>query len=275
MRALFTLSLIFISTLSLAADPAPEVQSAIERLNDAFEHRDVAKARALMAPQHVAITPFAGRQQLEDQLRTLPELKYEKYKAGPISATPVGDACVLLTYSLQAQGTYRGKPLPTDCLVSSVWVKTEGKWQELHYQETVVPAESAADQQLRETLTALEKQSWEATMVDDVKFFRGFLADDATGLLADGTIINREQLIKNLDEIHVKKYTMGKTTLLRVGHDSAMIVYPASYEAVHKGVEARFSAVNCSALYVRRGGKWQQLFYQETPTGQTPAAGDR
>ena len=271
MRHVVALLLMFVAAAAVAAEPAKEVESAIEVLNEAFAKGDVAKVRSLMAPNHLAITPFAGKQSLEEQLRTLPELKYDKYSAGPMSANTVSDACVLLTYALKVKGTFRGKPLPSNCIVAAVWVKNNGKWQELQYQETSVAEDSTGDAQLLNELTALEKQSWEATMKDDTKFFEAFLADETTGVLADGSVIGREQILKNLDELHVKKYTMGKTTLVRISEDAAMILYPASYEAVHKGVEERFSAVNSSALYVRRGGKWKQLFYQETVTGKKTA----
>jgi len=140
---------------------------------------------------------------------------------------------------------------------------------------SVMAEESAADAKLLQELTALEKQSWEATLTDDKDFFRDFLAPEAKGMLADGSIIDRDGIIKNLDDLHVKKYTMGKGSLLRVSQDAVMLLYPASYEAVHKGVEEKFSAVNSSALYVQRGGKWKQLFYQETPTGAQPDAAKR
>lgn len=65
---------------------------------------------------------------------------------------------------------------------------------------------------------------------------------------------------------------MGQTVLLRAGGNAALILDPASDEAVHKGVDERFAAVNCSALSVRRAGKWRQLFPQETSTGDSPAA---
>jgi len=273
MHYLAALLLIFVAAASDAADPAKEVESAMEMLNDAFAKRDVAKVRSLMAPNHLAITPFAGRQQLDDQLRTLPDLKYEEYSAGPMAATTVSDTCVLLTYALKVQGTYKGKPLPSNCLAAAVWVKNDGKWQELQYQETAVKEDSATDIQLLNELTALEKQSWEATLKNDTEFFEGFLADEATGVLADGSVIGRKQIITNLDDLHLKKYTMGKTSLLRISEDAAMILYPASYEAVHKGVQERYSAVNCSALYVRRSGKWRQLLYRETATENNPAAG--
>jgi hypothetical protein len=39
---------------------------------------------------------------------------------------------------LAMEGKAGGKPLPSRCLAASLWVKSEGKWRELHYQETPV-----------------------------------------------------------------------------------------------------------------------------------------
>jgi uncharacterized protein (TIGR02246 family) len=127
-------------TSSAGADEAlvKEVEAAAEALNTAFETHDAATIRALMTPDHVAITPYGGLQRVKDQLRTLPELKYEVYSAGPMSATVSGDDCVILNYTLKTKGTYRGKPLASKSLVSSVWAKSDGRWQELLYQETPV-----------------------------------------------------------------------------------------------------------------------------------------
>jgi len=266
------LVMMLVSSVSRAANPAHEVAAALQELNQAFESRDVAKVRALLAPQHVAITPFAGQQTLEEQLRTLPELKYDKYSPGPLQTTTVSETCVTVTSELKARGTFQGQPLPGKCLVSAVWVKSGDQWRELQYHETVVREVPAPDKTLLTELTNLERQSWEATLRDDLKFFESFLAEEAVGMLADGSLINRQQIIQNLADIHLKKSKMGQTVLLRAGGNAALILDPASSEAVHKGVDERFAAVNGSALSVRRAGKWRQLFSQETPTGGSPAA---
>ena len=49
-----------------------------------------------------------------------------------------------------------------------------------------------------------------------------------------------------------------------------MVLYRASFEGVHKGKTLSTSGVESSSLYVRRDGKWLEIFYQETAT--PPAA---
>jgi hypothetical protein len=134
--------------------------------------------------------------------------------------------------------------------------------------------ESAADAKLRAELTALEKGSWEASLKDDKQFFMTYLAPESKFFLADGSVIGRDQVIKNLDDFHLTKYTMGKTSLLRVNEDAAMIMYTASYEGVHKGKQESYPEVESSSLYVRRGGKWLEIFYQETVKVAPPTGAD-
>ena len=135
---LLALLLLLHSPMARAADPSKEVKAAANALNAAFETHDAKTIRALMTPDHLAITPYAGKQRVKDQIRTLPVLKYNKYSAGPMSINVVNDNFALLTYTLELKGTYQGKQLPSRCLAASLWVKSEGKWRELHYQETPV-----------------------------------------------------------------------------------------------------------------------------------------
>ena len=138
MRYLLARLFLVHSPLAQAADPANEVKAAADALNAAFEKHDAKSIRVLMTPDHLAITPYAGKQRVKDQIRTLPVLKYDKYSAGPMSMNVVNDNCVLVTYAIELKGTYQGKPLPSHSLVASLWVKNDGKWRELHYQETPV-----------------------------------------------------------------------------------------------------------------------------------------
>jgi hypothetical protein len=91
-----------------------------------------------MAPDHLAITPYAGKQNVKEQLRTLADLDYKEYSAGPMSINVVNSTCAVVTYKRKLKGDYKGKPMPAHNLVASVWVKDGGQWKELHYQETPV-----------------------------------------------------------------------------------------------------------------------------------------
>ena len=139
MRSLIALLLLLLaSPPAKAADPAKEIRLAAEKLNAAFEAHDAKAIRSLMAPDHLAITPYAGKQNVKEQLRTLADLDYKEYSAGPMSINVVNSTSAVVTYKLKLKGDYKGKPMPAHNLVASVWVKDGGQWKELHYQETPV-----------------------------------------------------------------------------------------------------------------------------------------
>lgn len=125
------------SSSMFAADPAgKEVEAAIQTLNDAFKTHDSSKIKALMTDDHTAVTPWGGKQNRDDQINSLPDLKLTEYDPSLMAVTMIGTDGALVTYSLKMKGTFKKKALPAHCLVSAVWIRKDGKWLELHYQET-------------------------------------------------------------------------------------------------------------------------------------------
>ena len=134
---------------------------------------------------------------------------------------------------------------------------------------TVAPLASAqtpGDERLLAELTALERASWEAALKDDKDFFRTYMAPEFKGLFADGTVADREDFLRNMDDFHLVKYSMGDVSLLRINEHAVMVLYRAGFEGIHKGMPLAQSGVESSSLYVRRDGKWLEIFYQETAT---------
>jgi ketosteroid isomerase-like protein len=120
-------------------DASKEVQKSLEVLNDAFAKQDEATIKKLMTEDHVAVTPYGGKQSRADQLKNLPELKITEYTASEARLTMLTKDSAMITYVLAQKGTYKGKDLPAKVYASSVWIKRDGKWQEALYQETTIP----------------------------------------------------------------------------------------------------------------------------------------
>ena len=138
----------------------------------------------------------------------------------------------------------------------------------------VASAQPTGEERLLAELTALERSSWEATLKDDKEFFRTYMAPEFKGFFADGTVAGREEFIRNMDDFHLVKYTMGDVSLLRINENAVMVLYRASFEGVHKGKTLSTSGVESSSLYVRRDGKWLEIFYQETATPHADSAAE-
>jgi hypothetical protein len=48
-----------------------------------------------------------------------------------------------------------------------------------------------------------------ASVRDDKELFLGFMAPEFQGFFADGTVAGREEFLRNLDDFHLAKYSMG------------------------------------------------------------------
>lgn len=130
------MALLVCVTPALAAELNHEVETALQQLNEAFTTHNAAAITSLMTENHTAITPWAGKQTREEQVATLGDLELDEYTAGVMTFTPIGDDGVLVSYSLRMKGNFRGTSLATLSFVTALWVKADGQWKELLYQET-------------------------------------------------------------------------------------------------------------------------------------------
>lgn len=115
-----------------------EVLKALNLLNDAFTKPDPEAIRRLMTADHVAILPYKGVMNKDEQIRTLPHLRLSEYKTGKQTVRLVTPDVAIISYSLRMKGTFQGKPVPMNSHAVAVWVRREGKWQEASYQETAL-----------------------------------------------------------------------------------------------------------------------------------------
>lgn len=119
-----------------------EVEAALRKLNEAFASGNARAIRGLVTDDHTATTTYyGGLADLDEQLRTLPDLKQSEYKAGPMAVRFVAPDTAVISYALKQNGTFRGQPLPPTCAVTAVWVRKGDKWLEAHYQETPTAGE--------------------------------------------------------------------------------------------------------------------------------------
>ncbi len=121
---------------------------------------------------------------------------------------------------------------------------------------------------LQETLTHLEKQSWEAWKNRDGKFFQGFLADDHVELGAGGPL-DKKVVVAFVGSpvCVVKSYTVDNFKVTELGPDTALVNYRAAQDTTCNGKPVP-SPVWISSLFVKRGGHWLNALYQQTPAAQ-------
>ena len=126
--------------------------------------------------------------------------------------------------------------------------------------------EQADQNALKESLIKLEKQSWEAWKNRDGKFFEGFLSDDHVDVGFNG-LTNKARIVAGVASpvCVVKSYTVDQFELTMFDADTALLTYHAAQDTTCGG-SAVPSPVWVSSLYVKRGDRWLNAFFQQTQT---------
>jgi len=121
------------------AEIIAEVNKAAEALDEAFERQDADAIKQLMAPDHLAVTPYYdGPQNVAEQLATPAELHYSQTNLDEAAVTLLGPDAALRTFRARLDGTFKGKPIAPNVYVSQLLVKRDGAWMERFYQVTAL-----------------------------------------------------------------------------------------------------------------------------------------
>src|SRR5258708_39843255 len=117
---------------------------------------------------------------------------------------------------------------------------------------------------LRDTLLELEIGSWQFVKDKNAAAMNGFLADDAVLIFYDGSRYDKAQMMKFEFEVASFAVDRKSAELLIATPDVAILLYRVTYASGTKGAKPTTATVSASDTYVRRGGKWLSLLYQET-----------
>ncbi len=116
---------------------------------------------------------------------------------------------------------------------------------------------------LEEKIVALEKQGWEAIKEKDWNGLSKLMAEDFVEV-GDMGIRGKAAAIEDLKaNFGLTEHSMKDAKVLELGKDSALVTYTLTQKGTYKGQEVP-PKVNCSATYVRRGGKWLNTSFQQT-----------
>ncbi len=122
----------------------------------------------------------------------------------------------------------------------------------------------SAEAKLKDMWEAKIKAEWEALKNKDKKAYGELLADDYQGVEVDGKgERNKIQALNELVETNVTNYTLWGLKVIPVGDDAALVIYEVTMQFPPKSV-VRISRLYISELWVKRGGQWKEVHYQET-----------
>jgi paraquat-inducible protein B len=128
-------------------------------------------------------------------------------------------------------------------------------------------AESAkitADSSPTDVFQAKIKEEWEALKNKDKKAYGELLAEDYQGVEVDGKgERNKLQAINEMADSNVFNYTLWGFKLIPLDPNSAFVIYEVTLQFPPKS-QVRYSRVYITELWMKRGGQWREVHYQET-----------
>jgi len=92
-----------------------------------------------------------------------------------------------------------------------------------------------------------EKLAWELTKKKDRAGLAKLLSEDFTEIAEDG-VFERDQILANLV----------------IAPDTVLLIFQVTVSGTYKGHPFQADN-NAASLWMKRGGKWQNVFFQETP----------
>lgn len=130
---------------------------------------------------------------------------------------------------------------------------------------------TAGNNSVRETLVSMERQLWEAWKNKDGNTFQRLLSADSIGV-GRGGVDNRAAIIRDISgsDCVVRSYSFDNIQVTMLDRNTAILTYKAMQDATCGG-QVIPPSVWASSVYVRRNGRWQAAFHQETPATPTPA----
>lgn len=118
---------------------------------------------------------------------------------------------------------------------------------------------------LEEKIVSLEKQGWGAIKRKEWNALASLMTDDFVDVSNTG-IRGKSETVEDLKaNLVLTDYSMENIRLVELNNDAAIVAYKLMQKATYKG-ESVPSTWYCSATYVRRGGKWLNTSFHETPT---------
>ncbi|WP_439620421.1 nuclear transport factor 2 family protein [Gemmata sp.] len=104
----------------------------------------------------------------------------------------------------------------------------------------------------------------DAFKAGDGALVKALETDDHLSVTTWGGTQTRDESIKTLPDLKLTAYTPAKLKITVLGPDAALVTYALELKGTFKGKDV--PAKNfASAVWVRKGGKWLEAYYQETP----------
>ncbi|HEX6663536.1 MAG TPA: nuclear transport factor 2 family protein [Gaiellaceae bacterium] len=122
---------------------------------------------------------------------------------------------------------------------------------------------------LIEDFIRLETQVWRALANGDADADGRMLSDDFLGVYPTGFADRTDHIGQLADGPTIATFALHDARMIAVSESAVMLSYRAEFEHRTSDVPSGMQAMYVSSLWCRRGGKWLNVFSQDTPAGLT------
>jgi hypothetical protein len=196
---------------------------------------------------------------------------------------PIDKDAVVLTYTVNVKGKYKGKEFPRENVrASSAWVNRRGKWLAVYHQEckeakamppaaasspakkAATPAASASPLTLGSDAIANEKAIWEAIKTKNYDGFASALAPESIEVEPTG-VNDKAGSVKGVSQFDASKAELSEFKATPFDADAVLVTYMVKLPGPDP-------AERHSTIWSRRDGKWLAVFHHGTPVAKAKAA---
>jgi hypothetical protein len=108
-----------------------------------------------------------------------------------------------------------------------------------------------------------EKLAWELSKKKDKVGLAKLLPDDFTEITEDG-VFDKAQILANLDNLTLTSYSPGDFKARTIAPNVVLLIYQVTVIGKYKDHDFQADS-NAASLWMKRGEKWQNVHFQETP----------
>ena len=117
---------------------------------------------------------------------------------------------------------------------------------------------------VNQRIVELEKEGWEAIKKKDWNGLGALMTADFVMVDENGIVSGRPEVLKVLADLTLTDYLMEDTKGVMLDKDAALLTYKVTQKGSFKGQAIPSKPYYASSVYVKRGGKWLNVLFQQS-----------
>ena len=250
---------------------------------DAFRKKDADAFKKMLAPEYIEVF-WDGTHDTAYALQGMKDTEISDVTFADWKLTTIDKDAVLLTYTATVKGSNKGKAFPEGPYrEASAYVKRNGDWVAIYYQETFAPPMPAMPMPTpkEETKAAAtpvakpgetgpdavadEKLVWDSFKAKNYDAFASYLASDFTEV-EENAVYDKAGSVKSVQGFDASKAELSDWKTVKFDDDASLVTYKIKLPGMKPDTGYH------STIWIKRDGKWQAIYHMGTPAQEPKAS---